>query len=95
MAAALNVTQGAIANWENGIRAPSIDALPDIARLLNVSIDQLFGIQPIPPMSLTEEEKQIVLAYRAADERIKQLVRYSLEMFSAKKTAIYRDTEND
>ena len=95
MAAALNVTQGAVANWEKGLRAPSIDILPGIARLLDVSIDQLFGIQPAPPMILTEEEKQLVLAYRAADEKIQQLARYSLERFSAEKTAIYRDTENN
>lgn len=68
MAAALNVTQGAVANWENGIRAPSIDALPDIARLLGVSIDQLFGIQPTPKIILTDDEKRVLFAYRAADK---------------------------
>lgn len=91
MAAALNVTQGAVANWENGIRAPSIDVLPDIARLLDVSIDQLFEVQPTPSIVLTEDEKRLLSAYRAADEKIKRGALSMLEMFPAEKTEYIRD----
>lgn len=95
MAAALNVTQGAIANWENGIRAPSIDALPDIARLLDVSIDQLFGIQPTPQIILTDEEKRVLSAYRAADDKIKRGALSMLEMFPSEKTEYIEHLMND
>ena len=80
MATALNVTQGAVANWENGIRAPSIDALPDIARLLGVSIDQLFGIQPTQKIILTDDEKRVLSAYRSADKTAQG---YALELLES------------
>lgn len=95
MAAALNVTQGAVANWEKGLRAPGIDILPDIARLLDVSIDQLFGIQPAPPMILTEDEKRFLSAYRAADEKIRRGALSMLEMFPADKTEYIEHLIND
>lgn len=95
MAAALNVTQGAVANWEKGLRAPSLDILPDIARLLDVSIDQLFGIQPTPQIILTDEEKRVLSAYRAADEKIKRGALSMLEMFPAEKTEYIKHLMND
>ena len=38
------VTRSSVANWENGIRFPDIDALKLIATLFNVPIDYLYGI---------------------------------------------------
>ena len=38
----LNVSQGAISNWENGISLPVADKLPEIARLYGCTIDDLF-----------------------------------------------------
>ena len=43
MAAALHVSPQAVSKWENGHSLPETALLPDIARLLDVSIDQLFN----------------------------------------------------
>ena len=39
----LNITQGAVSQWEKGVTAPSIDKLPELAKILNCSIDELLG----------------------------------------------------
>jgi len=39
----LGITCQAVSKWENNVNAPDINLLPDIARLLGVSIDTLFS----------------------------------------------------
>nr|HML47580.1 helix-turn-helix transcriptional regulator [Clostridia bacterium] len=43
LAAALHVSPQAVSKWENGHSLPETALLPDLARLLDVSIDQLFN----------------------------------------------------
>lgn len=44
---ALNVTQGAVSQWEKGLTSPDVNQLATIARLFNVSTDfLLFGTHP-------------------------------------------------
>jgi transcriptional regulator with XRE-family HTH domain len=38
----LDVSQQAVASWENGERSPSTDKLPDLAKILGCSIDDLY-----------------------------------------------------
>ena len=42
LAARLGVGQTAVCNWESGYALPRTQQLPDIARVLQVSIDRLF-----------------------------------------------------
>ena len=41
LAAKMNVTQGAIVQWESGICLPRADKLPMLANILNCSIEEL------------------------------------------------------
>lgn len=41
LAKALGVTQGAVAQWENGISHPAFEKLPQVASVLNMTIDEL------------------------------------------------------
>ena len=38
----LNVTQGAISQWEKGITRPTADKLPELAKILGCTIDELY-----------------------------------------------------
>jgi len=38
----LNVEQHTVSQWENGDRTPRADKLPELAKLFNCSIDELF-----------------------------------------------------
>lgn len=44
MAAKLNVVRQTVSKWENGISVPDADVLIDMANLLEVSVNQLLGI---------------------------------------------------
>lgn len=59
IAAKLNISGQAVSKWENDLSAPDISILPDIADLLNVSVDILLGREkedivkmstPLPPI---------------------------------------------
>lgn len=43
LAEALGVTTQAVSKWENARSCPDIQLLPDIAKIFDVSIDELFG----------------------------------------------------
>ena len=43
LAKLLGVTQGAVAQWENGLTHPSFLMLPKVASVLEVSVDELIG----------------------------------------------------
>lgn len=45
IATALNVTRQTVSNWETGNAQPSIDKAIDLAKLYEVSLDELVGIQ--------------------------------------------------
>lgn len=43
LAKLLDITQGAVAQWENGLTHPSFEMLPKLAATLDVSVDHLIG----------------------------------------------------
>ena len=38
----LNIKQQAVAKWENGLALPRADKLPQLAKILDCTIDELF-----------------------------------------------------
>ena len=44
LAKAIGVSKGVISMWENGLREPNMYSLILLAKLFNVSIDELVGI---------------------------------------------------
>jgi transcriptional regulator with XRE-family HTH domain len=45
LAKALNITQGAVSQWENSGTLPRSDKIPELARALKCSIDDLYNIE--------------------------------------------------
>lgn len=48
LARALGVTNQAVSKWESAQCCPDIQLLPDLARVLGISADTLFGCAPLP-----------------------------------------------
>lgn len=43
----LGLSPQAVSKWENGLGSPDISLLPEIAQILNLSMDQLFGLEAV------------------------------------------------
>lgn len=67
----IGFSQAAISAWENGTREPGIEALIQIAKYFNVSLDYLVGESSIQikneksPPALSAEEQELLDMYRA------------------------------
>lgn len=54
----LNISAQAVSKWENDLSAPDISALPLLADILNVSLDELLGRDTIQTMVVPEGERK-------------------------------------
>ena len=71
IAKALQISQGAVSQWENDITVPSSGQIAPLADLLGVNVDELFGrpvvistTTPQPHMTLEPEELILVGNFR-------------------------------
>ncbi|MBD2810452.1 helix-turn-helix transcriptional regulator, partial [Xenorhabdus sp. Vera] len=76
LAQALNVSQQAVQSWEAGRRRVQISVLPEMAKLLSVSLEELFGeeIDATPrkrgPASRLEQQIQIISQLPRAKQKL-------------------------
>lgn len=69
LAKELNVSPQAVSKWENDINYPDISLLPDLARFLGVSVDELLsGASASTQESATAQESAAEVVSVAADE---------------------------
>ena len=69
LAKELNVSPQAVSKWENDINYPDISLLPDLARFLGVSVDELLiGASASAQESATAQESTAEVVSVAADE---------------------------
>lgn len=70
--AATGISNGSFSKWKKGTYAPSAEAVLRLAKYFHVSTDYLFCLSDSPypkvEISLTEKEKILIDAYRAADD---------------------------
>ena len=58
LAQALGVTPQAVSKWENDQTYPDISLLPRLAKLLDVTVDELLSGKKTPPAQLVPEDKR-------------------------------------
>lgn len=82
LAAKLSKSRSAIGNYETGNRGLDEETIHQCCEIFGVSADYLLGrsIQPGSPIS--DEEWQLLAAYRAADDDARALVRLALKRFA-------------
>lgn len=86
LAAKLSKSRQAIGNYETGARGLDEETIHQCCDLFGVTADYLLGrsIQPGSPIS--DEEWQLLAAFRAADEDARALVRLALKRFAEPET---------
>ena len=75
-AAKLFVTRNAVSKWENDNGYPNIDTLKDVAKLLNITIDELLGDDDIKTITINTNEK--LNKYKIYGANILVFILYSL-----------------
>lgn len=83
LALRLNVSKGAIGNYESGTRIPRTEDLEDIADFFNVETDYLLGRTNNRP-DFTLEERWIIECYRNADNDTKTGIKAILRRYDKK-----------
>ena len=54
----VNVSPQAVSKWENDVSAPDISILPELADMLNVTLDELLGRKVIETKLVSEHERK-------------------------------------
>lgn len=75
LAEKLNITDRAISKWENGICMPDVASMPELCKILSVSINDLFSGKVVE-MKKNEEvlEKNLLEMAKLKEEKDKQLL---------------------
>lgn len=68
LARAVGVSKGAIGNYESGVSSPKETILIELMKVLHVDANYLYQ-DFIRASALTDEEMQLLTAYRSADDR--------------------------
>lgn len=82
-ASAVGVSDDTVSNWRRRVSASCTKSkhLARIAEVLGTTTDYLnYGTRP-ENEHLTDEERQLLLAYRNADARAREMVKLALEPF--------------
>ena len=82
-AAAVGVSDDTVSNWRRRVSASCTKSkhLARIAEVLGTTTDYLnYGTRP-EDEHLTDEERQLLFAYRNADARAREMVKLALEPF--------------
>lgn len=79
LASKLQVTPSRVSNWEQGANCPTIDILFEVCKILNVSINDIYGVYPNSSETLSYEELLHIKKYRELDKLGQEHVNNILE----------------
>lgn len=68
LANTLNVNPSRVSNWETGLNMMDIDMLFKICDVLNVSINDIYGIYPTANMELNYDEQSLINDFRQLND---------------------------
>lgn len=79
LAKELNVSPQAVSKWENDINYPDISLLPDLARFLGVSVDELLSGASASVQKSAAQERAAVRGNSSAQERAAEVVSVAVD----------------
>lgn len=60
LAERLGISKGTVNNWAKGNNSPDVDMVPQICRVLGISISTLYNPLPFEPEEMIKEEKKSI-----------------------------------
>lgn len=79
LAKRLGVVPSRISNWETGQNCPTIDILFEVCEILNVSINDIYGVYSDSNLTLNYDEQMMIKKYRDLDSHGREIVEYILD----------------
>ncbi len=86
LAARLNTGKNTVSRYETEQRQLDPETILKLCEIFDVSADYLLGRAALPSPELSEEETELVLAFRRADDRSREMVRLALAPFTGQAT---------
>ena len=84
----MGVTAGSVSHWFRGDNFLDIENLYKLCQFLGVSLDQVFGLDPIVCGILNSDEAAFIEAYRRAGSETKENIRRILQIPEVKKDTL-------
>ena len=81
LAARLNTNQQTVGRYETGTRGLDVETIHKLCDIFGCTADYLLGRSAMPSPDLSEEEMELVLAFRRGDDRAREMVRLALAPF--------------
>lgn len=94
LAGKLGVVPSRISNWETGANCPTIDILFEVCEILDVSINDIYGVYPDSKFILKYGEQDLLKKYRDLDEHGKEMVDFTL-LKEWERSISIKDSENN
>lgn len=88
LAEQLQTTEATISRYVNGIRTPNIETAVEIARVLNVSMDELCGVQTPAQARQAPDVGILVNCYEKASDADRQVLWTLLDRYMASEQRI-------
>lgn len=60
----MGVTRNTVVNWEAGKYRPDAGLFPQLCAVLNISLNELFGLDPAAPQHISDRERSLLFRYR-------------------------------
>lgn len=82
LAEILSTKPQTVSRYEKGDRDMDSETVCRLCDVFGCTADYLLGRSELPTNDMSEEEQELVLAFRRADERVRQIVRLNLAPFT-------------
>ena len=69
----LNITDKAVSKWERGIACPDTAAIPKLAQILGISLEELMDAEPAQNPGGEKAEQVLDVALKASDVKLAKL----------------------
>lgn len=94
LAGKLGVVPSRISNWETGANCPTIDILFEVCEVLDVSINDIYGVYPDSKFILKYGEQDLLKKYRDLDPHGREMVDFTLEKEYERSIAEKKKSDN-
>ena len=81
LAALLNTKPQTVSRYEKGDRGLDVETILRLCEIFGCTADYLLGRSRLQEPGLSDEEESVLLAWRRADARTREIVRLNLEPF--------------